>query len=257
MKKLTDKVYIELRNDDEFLRRINRLVYKRDNEPHEFEDQWSNTRIPLEKHASSVYTDVVFKDFQEQILSARDECGFEKNFVRDGKDVYRVVHFNTGTIFEVVYDAQTLYVDCSCKLFKRVRVLCKHALWVLHAKGIKYILEAYILKMWTKDASKTPFYDIDGTLLDGNNAMESRKGILGDVWNELYSAELLAKKNRGVEKTKRQELEKFLGCEAPTTITIQNPKQSSNKGKRKENDPKQKDTEDEEEQRWQMIESML
>ncbi|XP_057529866.1 uncharacterized protein LOC130808406 [Amaranthus tricolor] len=191
------------------------------------------TRIPLEKHASSVYTDVVFKDFQEQILRARDECGFEKNFIRDGKDVYCVVHFNTGTIFEVVYDAQTL---------------------------------------WTKDASKTPVYDIDGTLLDGNNAMESKKGVLGDDWNEvhrcislaeddeddlvellhkmkLYSAKLLAKKNRGVEKTKRQELEKFLGCEAPTTITIQNPKQSSNKGKRKEKDPQQKDTEDEEEQR--------
>ena len=230
------------------------------------------TRIPLEKHASSVYTDVVFKDFQEQILSARDECGFEKNFVRDGKDVYRVVHFNTGTIFEVVYDAQTLYVDCCCKLFKRVGVLCKHVLWVLHAKGVKYIPEPYILKRWSKDASKTPVYDIDGTLLDGNNAMESRKGVLGDVWNEvhrcislaeddeddlvellhkmkLYSAELLAKKNRGLEKTKRQELEKFLGCEAPKTITIQNPKQSSNKGKRKEKDPKQKDTEDEEEQR--------
>ncbi|XP_057545983.1 protein FAR1-RELATED SEQUENCE 5-like [Amaranthus tricolor] len=368
MKKLTDKVSIELRNDDEFLRRINRLVYNRDNEPHEFEDQWSKmmsdyehanlrnndwlnsmydiremwvpayfrdlymgglfrttsrsesennffnyfvnkfltlvelqmrfqsamdvqrymmqtldnkcklysaplkTRIPLEKHASSVYTDVVFKDFQEQILSARDECGFEKNFVRDGKDVYRVVHFNTGTIFEVVYDAQTLYVDCCCKLFKRVGVLCKHVLWVLHAKGVKYIPEPYILKRWSKDASKTPVYDIDGTLLDGNNAMESRKGVLGDVWNEvhrcislaeddeddlvellhkmkLYSAELLAKKNRGLEKTKRQELEKFLGFEAPKTITIQNPKQSSNKGKRKEKDPKQKDTEDEEEQR--------
>ncbi|XP_057529083.1 protein FAR-RED ELONGATED HYPOCOTYL 3-like [Amaranthus tricolor] len=368
MKKLTDKVSIDLRNDDEFLRRINRLVYNRDNEPHEFEDQWSKmmsdyehanlrnndwlnsmydiremwvpayfrdlymgglfrttsrsesennffnyfvnkfltlvelqmrfqsamdvqrymmqtldskcklysaplkTRIPLEKHASSVYTDVVFKDFQEQILSARDECGFEKNFVRDGKDVYRVVHFNTGTIFEVVYDAQTLYVDCCCKLFKRVGVLCKHVLWVLHPKGVKYIPEPYILKRWSKDASKTPVYDIDGTLLDGNSAMESRKGVLGDVWNEvhrcislaeddeddlvellhkmkLYSAELLAKKNRGLEKTKRQELEKCLGCEAPKTITIQNPKQSSNKGKRKEKDPKQKDTEDEEEQR--------
>ncbi|XP_057525534.1 protein FAR1-RELATED SEQUENCE 9-like [Amaranthus tricolor] len=197
------------------------------------------TRIPLEKHACSVYTDVVFKDFQEQILSARDECGFEKNFVRDGKDVYRVVHFNTGIIIEVAYDAQKLYVDCFCKLFKRVGVLCKHALWVLQAKDVKYIPEPYILKRWTKDASKTPVYDIDGTLLDGNNAMESRKGVLEDVWNE----------NRGVEKTKRQELEKFLGCEAPTTITIKNPRQSSNKGKRKEKDPKQKDTEDEEEQR--------
>ncbi|XP_057529934.1 protein FAR-RED IMPAIRED RESPONSE 1-like [Amaranthus tricolor] len=193
-----------------------------------------NKFLTLVELQMSVYTDVVSKDFQKQILSARDECGFEKNFVRDGKDVYRVVHFNTGTIFEVVYDAQTLYVDCSCKLFKRVGVLCKHALWVLHAKGVKYIPEPYILKRWTKDASKTPVYDIDGTLLDGNNAMESRKGVLGNVWNEvhrcinlaeddeddlvellhkmkLYSAELLAKMNRGVEKTKRQELEKFLG----------------------------------------------
>ncbi|XP_057529913.1 protein FAR1-RELATED SEQUENCE 1-like [Amaranthus tricolor] len=219
-----------------------------------------------------VSTQMLFLRMFKNKFLVHSMSGFEKNFVRDGKDVYCVVHFNTGTIFEVVYDAQTLYVDCSCKFFKRVGALCKHALWVLHAKGVKYIPEPYILKRWTRDASKTPVYDIDGTLLDGNNAMESRKGVIGDVWNEvhryislaeddeddlvellqkikLYSAELLAKKNRGVEKTKRLELEKFLGCEAPKTITIQNPKQSSNKGKSKEKDPKQKDTEDEEEQR--------
>ncbi|XP_057520876.1 protein FAR1-RELATED SEQUENCE 5-like [Amaranthus tricolor] len=51
MKKLTDKVSIELRNDDEFLRRINRLVYNRDNEPHEFEDQWSKMMSDYE-HAN-------------------------------------------------------------------------------------------------------------------------------------------------------------------------------------------------------------
>ncbi|XP_057517928.1 protein FAR1-RELATED SEQUENCE 1-like [Amaranthus tricolor] len=144
------------------------------------------TLIPLQKHASSVYTDVVFKDFQEQILIAHDECGLEKNFVRDGKDVYRVVHLNTVTIFEAVYDAKTLYVDCSCKFFKRVGVLCKNAFWVLHAKGVKYLPEPYILKRWTKDASKTPVYDIDGTLLDGNSAMEPRKRVLGYVWNEVH-----------------------------------------------------------------------
>ncbi|XP_057550543.1 protein FAR1-RELATED SEQUENCE 1-like [Amaranthus tricolor] len=146
----------------------------------------------LEKYASCVYINVFFKDFQEQILSARDECGFEKNFIRDGKDVYHVVHFNTGTIFEVVYDAQTFYVDCSCKLFKRVGLLCKHALWVLHAKGVKKLPKPYILKRWTKDASKTPVYDIDGTLFDGNSAMEPRKGVLGDVWNKVHRCISLA-----------------------------------------------------------------
>ena len=39
MKKITDKVSLELRNDEVFLKRINRLVYNRV-EPYDFEAQW-------------------------------------------------------------------------------------------------------------------------------------------------------------------------------------------------------------------------
>ena len=104
------------------------------------------TQMPLEKHASSVYTYLIFKDIQEQIHSACDECGLEKNFLRDGKDVSCVAHFNTNRVHEVVYDEQTLNVECSCKMFKRLGILCMHSLWVLHTKSVKKFPKPYILK---------------------------------------------------------------------------------------------------------------
>lgn len=54
MKKLKDKVSIQLRGDENFLKRINFLVYNRDNEPHEFESEWSKLLFDYKDHKLDV-----------------------------------------------------------------------------------------------------------------------------------------------------------------------------------------------------------
>ena len=48
--KLKDKVSVELHSDEIFLKRINVLVYNRDNEPHEFESEWSKLLFDYKVH---------------------------------------------------------------------------------------------------------------------------------------------------------------------------------------------------------------
>ncbi|CAN0920091.1 Protein FAR-RED IMPAIRED RESPONSE 1, partial [Linum grandiflorum] len=43
-------------------------------------------------------------------------------------------------------------VDCCCKKFDFVGILCAHALQVLDKKNIKQVPEQSISKRWTKDA---------------------------------------------------------------------------------------------------------
>ena len=50
MKKLKDKVSVEVRSDENFLKRINYLVYNRDNEPHEFESECSKLLFDYKEH---------------------------------------------------------------------------------------------------------------------------------------------------------------------------------------------------------------
>ncbi|KAG0471873.1 hypothetical protein HPP92_016419 [Vanilla planifolia] len=52
----------------------------------------------------------------------------------------------------VMYDSLKGTVECSCKNFKFVGILCTHALKVLDFKNIRTIPECYLLKRWMKDA---------------------------------------------------------------------------------------------------------
>ncbi|XP_057517941.1 protein FAR1-RELATED SEQUENCE 5-like [Amaranthus tricolor] len=346
MKKLKDKVSVELRSDENFLKRNYYLVYNRDNEPHEFETERSKllfdykehkldeniwlstmynirkmwvpayfrsiymggllrttsrfltlvelqmrfqsamdtqrhkleileskdklftpplkTPLMLEKYAASIYTLAAFYDFQAEFCTACFECGLDTHHFDNGKDCFSVIYLSNKRVFNVVFDPTTLEVDCSCKMFKRVGILCRHSLWVLNAKCVNKLSEQHVLRRWTKLAFKTPIYDVNGVQLIDSVINDPKKRMLGDVWNEVhrcvglaessiddlqelleklkvYSSELLEKKNSLVEQTKDRDFEDFVGCKAPEVISIENPKVSSNKATRKESDTNDKE----------------
>ncbi|XP_021724768.1 protein FAR1-RELATED SEQUENCE 5-like [Chenopodium quinoa] len=55
----------------------------------------------------------------------------------------------------VAFDESTVTVDCTCKYFGEVGLLCKHLLRVLHLNNVTYIPKRYICKRWTKSAMCT------------------------------------------------------------------------------------------------------
>src|SRR5688572_4437892 len=69
MKKLKDKVSVELRSDENFLKRINYLVYNRDNEPHAFESEWAKLLFDYKKQKLD-------ENVGCQLCIILEKCGF-------------------------------------------------------------------------------------------------------------------------------------------------------------------------------------
>ncbi|XP_022883710.1 protein FAR-RED IMPAIRED RESPONSE 1-like [Olea europaea var. sylvestris] len=87
------------------------------------------TRYEMERQFQSVYTIVMFKEFQDQftgktkiikVCFRRDECEFE----------------------------------CSCHLFEFRGIICKHAVTILIHNQVNLVPEKYILKRWRRDVNK-------------------------------------------------------------------------------------------------------
>ena len=132
--------------------------------------------LMLEKHAASIYILVAFFDFQAEICTACFECGLDKHHFDNGKDCFSVIYLGKKRDFNVVFDPTTLEVECSCKMFKRVEILCRHSLWVLNAKSVNKLCEQHVLSRWTKLALKTPIYDVNGVQLIDSIIDDLKKG---------------------------------------------------------------------------------
>ncbi|CAO2816090.1 unnamed protein product [Amaranthus hypochondriacus] len=148
-----------------------------------------------------------------------------------------------------------LKVDCDCKLYKRIGILCSHAICVMSARQITQIPKQYILDRWTKIALKKPIFDLHGNVIEESKKCDNMGKLLGQVWCEIFSCVGLAQRSESdlqsllqnlkeisrkleesddvrVEITKEQQIELLVGPGSSSTMEIQNPIQSKNKGKR-------------------------
>ncbi|XP_074299009.1 protein FAR1-RELATED SEQUENCE 5-like [Silene latifolia] len=105
------------------------------------------TKLNLEVHASEIYTHThthtIFKDFQTELVTALFQCSF--NDVENIDDT------------------------------KRLGLLCRQCLWLLHNKNFQKIREEYIVQRWTKAAMSKPVSDKDGRAVDVSQLYSDRK----------------------------------------------------------------------------------
>ncbi|KAK9733468.1 hypothetical protein RND81_04G069600, partial [Saponaria officinalis] len=153
---------------------------------------------------------------------------------------------STGKTFKVFYNISTTAATCTCKLFERKGLLCRHILWVYSGKGVRSISKRYILSRLTKDELNS-----DKNVVDDHDFVNSNQTNLSKVWSEFHETVSLLKIVPDVhveelgrllvefrEKicpqaeplTKDQEMEMLLGCSASSDITILPPTKSNNKG---------------------------
>ena len=59
-----------------------------------------------------------------------------------------------------------LKVDCDCRLFKRIGILCSHAICVMSTIQITQFPKQYILDRWTKLALKKVIFDLHGNPIE-------------------------------------------------------------------------------------------
>nr|GMD98985.1 protein FAR1-RELATED SEQUENCE 5-like [Ipomoea batatas] len=85
--------------------------------------------------------------------------------------------------------------SCSCRMFERVGLLCRHIFLVFKDARVDSIPDCYIVSRWTRDAYKRPIYDIDGVHDGSAFRGNSKKGAMNEVWNDFYSCIALAGDN--------------------------------------------------------------
>lgn len=109
---------------------------------------------PWEKQVSTLYTHVVFKKFQVEVLGVVG-CHIEK-LCDDGiTATFKVQDCEKNENFLVGWMKAKLEVNCSCRFFEYKGLLCRHAMIVLQIFGFSSIPSQYILKRWTKDAKSS------------------------------------------------------------------------------------------------------
>ncbi|XP_074270990.1 protein FAR1-RELATED SEQUENCE 5-like [Silene latifolia] len=95
----------------------------------------------------------------------------------------------------VAYSPDNMEITCSCSMFQRMGLLCRHCLWILHNQDFQKIPEQYIMQRWTKAAMSKPVFDKDGKLIDVSQKFYDRKSLSIELLQEVYSCVSVAECN--------------------------------------------------------------
>ncbi|XP_074266643.1 protein FAR1-RELATED SEQUENCE 5-like [Silene latifolia] len=205
------------------------------------------TQCPIERHATRVYTLVVFDEFQEEIKMSTDGLGARGFTVENEIELAKLKDRLRGRVFEVHFRPGTYEATCSCRKFERAGIICRHIIWIYSSNGVQSIPKSYVVRRWRKDA----VYDAS----DGKEIIDRKQMEMTKLWSEIHETvgvlrgkdkddiETLSNLIRDFreklspsaeELTKQQEIEQLLGCKASKEITILPPKHAKNKrsGKR-------------------------
>ncbi|XP_076943069.1 protein FAR1-RELATED SEQUENCE 5-like [Bidens hawaiensis] len=103
-------------------------------------------KLPLEIHASNIYTRKIFLEAQKEIYRGMRQCYITSSSEIDGIKKFNIAHTNKR--FKVVNDyvvdinAYDTTISCSCMGFTRVGYLCRHAFSVLRYNEVNATKEA-------------------------------------------------------------------------------------------------------------------
>lgn len=78
-----------------------------------------------------------------------------KEVCKDGEVcIYEAIEEAQQKVCKINYNLSTQDISCSCKLFERMGILCRHAPKAFDFNNLTQIPVQYILKRWTKEAKK-------------------------------------------------------------------------------------------------------
>jgi len=136
------------------------------------------------KHALSVYTVEAFLIFEKEFIdgaaynykevdSSTSKKSFEVWGVRvstepHGEEPFEFRHF-------VTFNKEHGIVECTCKMYSEVGILCSHCLRVLHACCVERVPDQYINKRWCKGIK-------DGQILDLGKSTGKEPMVCSSVW---------------------------------------------------------------------------
>jgi zinc finger SWIM domain-containing protein 3 len=154
----------------EFFRHFERLIedmrYKEIESNYEMSQKMPslNMNIMLLKTARDVYTPTIFSlvrgEYEKSCNLLLKSCTQNLQLYE-----YEVSFFANMRQHKVTFNSEDQSVECSCRLFQFIGILCCHALRVLNHLNVIVIPQKYILKRWTKQARSGCVLDNKGQII--------------------------------------------------------------------------------------------
>ena len=180
MKKVPQKVSLELRSDELFYKRLDSCVWNSET-PTKFKESWKSliSDFGLQENEwfakcylirgswvpayfmdialvvilrTTLFQSQVFALFQSEVLAAREHCD-----VQDTMNVgeLKIVSISDQShrknkVRDVHLETTTMIAKCSCKLFESKGIVCRHVICVVRGAKINELPTFYVLKIWEK-----------------------------------------------------------------------------------------------------------
>ncbi|KAL2933116.1 Protein FAR1-RELATED SEQUENCE 5, partial [Bienertia sinuspersici] len=131
-----------------------------------------------------------------ELLAACFNCGLQSMIPDENIQIVTLVdHKRNSKIHTVRHHLENNSAECSCKMYEREGIPCRHILWVMKEKGLKSLPAAYIKTRWTKAAMNMPMFDLGGNLIEDTTNMEAVKKKVGHLWSEIFTCVSMAENN--------------------------------------------------------------
>ncbi|KAK9698235.1 hypothetical protein RND81_08G090300 [Saponaria officinalis] len=151
------------------------------------------TQLPIEIHGSRMYTHEMFEDFQQEVISSTSGLSARGFSEKDGFEITTLKDGLQGKFYDIHFNLGTFEVNCTCMMFERAGLLCRHIISIFSSNGVSSIPDCYLAKSLLR---------------------EFRLNLEPEC----------------PDLTKEQEIEQLLGCKAVDEISILPPKHAKNKG---------------------------
>ncbi|XP_010263150.1 PREDICTED: protein FAR1-RELATED SEQUENCE 5-like isoform X2 [Nelumbo nucifera] len=150
------KKYLNIKYDlSRFLRHFERVVADRRYE--ELKAEFATQNIPtlavqvdILNYVAHIYTPPIFSMFYTEVLQQLN-CSIDEDRVVSETITEYEVSVSGKRKHIVAFNSANDLVNCSCRKFEFIGILCVHALKVLNHRHIKTIPSHYILRRWTVD----------------------------------------------------------------------------------------------------------
>ncbi|KAK9672310.1 hypothetical protein RND81_12G091600 [Saponaria officinalis] len=182
----------------------------------------TTTPLSMESHALTVYTHEIFYEIQEEIKSSMCACGIVGYSRSASFKMTAMEDSQRNKTFAVQYNSLTSDVLCTCKLFERRGLICRHIFWVFLNKLLKTIPEKYILTQWSKNALRGPIYDLNGNIIENYDTTDESQLEISKVWSEFYNVIFVVSRKEAdvLRDLQRREMEMLIGCSTPDEVRI-------------------------------------
>ncbi|XP_048531643.1 protein FAR1-RELATED SEQUENCE 5-like isoform X2 [Triticum urartu] len=144
-----------------FLKQFEKLQFDRESEE-SFQEKSTllsgvslRLNLPIERHASKVYTRAMFEKFDEELY----KCGTHVLDEIVPRKIYKSTHIDAAARekwskveFKIEVNDDESFFSCECGTFEHSGLVCCHALQVMVFFRLSKIPEKHIMKRWTRDA---------------------------------------------------------------------------------------------------------